>query len=136
MNHPQNPDDPASLSLKPGKAGSGSKPDFGNVRSGASSTEPAATSKPGPDFGNVQSSARSTEEAVGDTEYTVQKGDTLSHIAQAHYGRASQWRRIFDANRGLLDDPDRIQPGQVLRIPPAEAREDDRTTTSPHGDKR
>jgi nucleoid-associated protein YgaU len=136
MSNPQNPDDPASLSLKPGRAGSGSKPDFGNVRSGARSTEPEVAADPRPDFSNVQSSARSTEQGVGATEYTVRKGDTLSHIAQAHYGRASQWRLIFDANRDLLDDPDRIQPGQVLKIPPGEAREDDRTTTSPHGDKR
>jgi nucleoid-associated protein YgaU len=49
--------------------------------------------------------------------YTVEKGDTLSHIAKAHYGRASKWRAIFEANRDILDDPDRIQPGQVLTIP-------------------
>ena len=137
MSRPQNPNDPGSLSLKPGGTASGApdrssgKPDFGNVRSGVTSTEDKATSRP--DFGNVQSSVSSTEEAVGERRYTVQKGDTLSHIAKAHYGRASQWSRIFEANRDQLDDPDRIQPGQVLRIP-AETREDDGTTTSPHGD--
>ncbi|HEY4529064.1 MAG TPA: LysM peptidoglycan-binding domain-containing protein [Luteimonas sp.] len=86
-----------------------------------------------PDFGNVQSSVSSTEAAVGDREYTVQQGDTLSHIARAHYGRASEWSRIFEANRDQLDDPDRIRPGQVLRIPFA-AREDDGSRTNPHGD--
>lgn len=132
MSKPQNPDDPGSLSLKPGSTPSEKRPDFSNVRSNVRSTEDEATSKP--DFGNVQSSVRSTEEVVGQVNYTVQKGDTLSHIAQAQYGKASQWQRIFDANRDQLDDPDRIQPGQVLRIPAA-AREDDGTTTSPHGDK-
>lgn len=135
MTRPQNPNDPGSLSLKPGKASAGGDtPDFSNVRSGVSSTEAPAT-KDRPDFSNVQSSVASTEASPGDSRYTVRKGDTLSHIAQAHYGRASEWPRIFEANRDLLDDPDRIQPGQVLTIPAA-AREDDRTTTSPHGDKR
>jgi nucleoid-associated protein YgaU len=51
--------------------------------------------------------------------YTVQPGDTLSSIARQVYGKASLWRVIFDANRDILDDPGRIRPGQVLRIPPA-----------------
>jgi hypothetical protein len=49
--------------------------------------------------------------------YTVQRGDTLSKIAQAHYGDAAQYPRIFEANRPLLRDPDEIYPGQTLRIP-------------------
>jgi nucleoid-associated protein YgaU len=49
--------------------------------------------------------------------YTVQRGDTLSKIAQAHYGDANQYPRIFEANRPLLRDPDEIYPGQTLRIP-------------------
>lgn len=52
------------------------------------------------------------------TFYTVQAGDTLSGIAKDHYGRASQYMAIFEANRPMLDNPDRIYPGQVLRIPP------------------
>ncbi|MBJ6979199.1 LysM peptidoglycan-binding domain-containing protein [Luteimonas sp. MC1782] len=136
MSTPQNPKDPGSLSLKPrgttpGNQDRTGKPDFGNVQSGVSSTEQVASSRP--DFSNVQSSVTSTEEAVGERQYTVQRGDTLSHIAKAHYGRASQWSRIFEANRDQLEDPDRIQPGQVLRIPAA-TREDDGGTTSPHGD--
>ncbi|MBJ6981904.1 LysM peptidoglycan-binding domain-containing protein [Luteimonas sp. MC1572] len=123
MSNPQNPNDPASLSLQSDrKAETGNKPgkaDFSNVRSAVDSTEAAAPR--GADFGNVQSSVSSTEDMAGATSYTVQKGDTLSHIAKAQYGKASQWRRIFDANRDQLDDPDRIQPGQVLKIPPAEA---------------
>jgi nucleoid-associated protein YgaU len=47
----------------------------------------------------------------------VVKGDTLSHIAKAHYGKPNKWHVIFDANRDQLQDPDKIMPGQVLRIP-------------------
>lgn len=51
--------------------------------------------------------------------HTVAKGDTLSGIAKQVYGDANKWRLIFEANRGTLDDPDRIYPGQVLTIPDA-----------------
>lgn len=49
--------------------------------------------------------------------YTVAKGDTLSKIAKQHYGDANKYPRIFEANKPMLKDPDRIYPGQVLRIP-------------------
>jgi nucleoid-associated protein YgaU len=51
------------------------------------------------------------------TYYTVQRGDTLSKIAQAHYGDASKYRVIFEANRPMLQNPDKIYSGQMLRIP-------------------
>jgi nucleoid-associated protein YgaU len=54
----------------------------------------------------------------GSAFYTVQKGDTLSAIAKRHYGEANAYMAIFEANRPMLDHPDRIYPGQVLRIPP------------------
>ena len=53
----------------------------------------------------------------------VEKGDTLSAIAKQFYGRAGAWRDIFEANRDQLDDPDRIFPGQVLKIPAIHAGE-------------
>lgn len=53
------------------------------------------------------------------TFYTVVRGDTLSKIAQQHYGKASRYMVIFEANRPMLEHPDKIYPGQVLRIPPA-----------------
>ena len=95
------------------------KADFSDVQSKVESTEQIR-----PDFSDVQSSISSTEQITSATadeaqSYTVQKGDTLSHIAKQFYGKASKWNAIFDANRDQLDDPDRIQPGQVLRIPPA-----------------
>ncbi|HYE14852.1 MAG TPA: LysM peptidoglycan-binding domain-containing protein [Pyrinomonadaceae bacterium] len=46
--------------------------------------------------------------------YTVQKGDTLSAVGQRH---GVAWRDIFEANRDQLDDPDKIRPGQQLRMP-------------------
>jgi nucleoid-associated protein YgaU len=49
--------------------------------------------------------------------YTVQKGDTLSAIAKTHYGDAGKYMAIFEANKPMLSDPDKIYPGQVLRIP-------------------
>jgi LysM repeat protein len=49
--------------------------------------------------------------------YTVQKGDTLSRIAKALYGDSSLYRKIFEANRDKLSDPDKIMPGQVLVVP-------------------
>jgi nucleoid-associated protein YgaU len=55
------------------------------------------------------------------TFYTVVSGDSLSKIAKKHYGDASKYPVIFEANRPMLQDPDKIYPGQVLRIPPAAA---------------
>jgi len=52
--------------------------------------------------------------------YTVKSGDTLSGIAKAQYGNAMKYPVIFEANRPMLGDPDKIYPGQVLRIPPLE----------------
>jgi nucleoid-associated protein YgaU len=49
--------------------------------------------------------------------YTVEKGDTLSGIAKKFYGDASDYPVIFEANKPMLSDPDKIYPGQVLRIP-------------------
>lgn len=51
------------------------------------------------------------------TEYTVKAGDTLSKIAKEHLGSANAYMKIFDANKDQLTDPDKIRPGQVLKIP-------------------
>ncbi|HEY7161289.1 MAG TPA: LysM peptidoglycan-binding domain-containing protein [Acidobacteriota bacterium] len=50
--------------------------------------------------------------------YTVVKGDTLSKISKEFYGNANAYMKIFNANKDQLSDPDKIQVGQVLRIPP------------------
>lgn len=98
------------------------KADFSDVQSDVQSTEQVHKRA---DFSDVQSTISPTEQinsatAGQEQTYTVQKGDTLSHIARQFYGKAGKWNAIFEANRDQLDDPDRIQPGQVLRIPPAE----------------
>jgi nucleoid-associated protein YgaU len=50
--------------------------------------------------------------------HTVVRGDTLSAIAKQFYGNANKYMVIFEANKPMLSHPDKIYPGQVLRIPP------------------
>ena len=63
-----------------------------------------------------QSDAESDEEAV--VFYPVEKGDTLSGIAKRLYGDSNKYMQIFEANKPMLSHPDKIYPGQVLRVPP------------------
>lgn len=49
--------------------------------------------------------------------HTVEKGEWLSKIAKKYYGDANKFNVIFEANKPMLDHPDKIYPGQVLRIP-------------------
>ena len=49
--------------------------------------------------------------------YTVKSGDTLSAIAKEHLGSANAYMKIFELNKDQLTDPDKIKPGQVLRLP-------------------
>jgi len=49
--------------------------------------------------------------------YTVKAGDTLSAIAKEHLGSAGAYMKIFELNRDQLTDPDKIKPGQVLKLP-------------------
>lgn len=58
-----------------------------------------------------------TQTYVINQAYLVKKGDTLSKIAAEHYGDARLYPRIFEANRDVLTDPNKTQPGQKLRIP-------------------
>lgn len=75
------------------------KADFSNVQSGSSSTAPSPAA------------------AAAASTYVVQKGDSLSRIAKERYGNANEWRKIYDANRDQIKDPDLIYPGQTLKIP-------------------
>ena len=82
----------------------------------------AATASSGADFSNVSGGSSTTVGAASSGEwtsrtYTVQKGDTLSKIAKEMYGDANKYPAIFEANKPMLKDPDKIYPGQVLRIP-------------------
>lgn len=69
--------------------------------------------------GSVQAATAAPGTASNATlrTHVVQKGDTLSTIAERTYGKAGRWTDIYAANRDLLDDPDCIQPGQVLQLP-------------------
>ena len=51
--------------------------------------------------------------------YTVVKGDNLSKISKQFYGDPNKYMKIFEANKPMLSHPDKIYPGQMLRIPPA-----------------
>lgn len=90
------------------------KADFSDVTSKVDSTAQVVQKA---DFSDVSARVDSTAEIVGEQSYTVQKGDSLSKIAKRFYGDGNAWKRIFEANRDVLDDPDKIFPGQNLRIP-------------------
>jgi LysM repeat protein len=64
-----------------------------------------------------QPAAVGTSGAAGGRTYTVKSGDTLSKIAKEHLGDANSYMKIFDANKDQLTDPDKIKPGQTLKIP-------------------
>ena len=86
-------------------------------RQGGGATAP----RPKADFSDVQAGASSSAPAAEPAQrtYTVVAGDSLSKIAKRFYGDANQWRRIFEANRDKIQNPDLIHPGQVLNIPEA-----------------
>ena len=94
------------------------KADFSDVSAKVTSTEQIVEKV---DFSDVTARVESTEEIVGQQTYTIEKGDTLSKIAKQHFGNANAWKQIFEANRDTLDDPDRIFPGQVIKLPPKPA---------------
>ncbi len=79
-----------------------------------SSIQPAAGAAPAP-AANDAGDADSDEEAV--VFHTVERGDTLSGIAKSLYGDAGKYMKIFEANQPMLSHPDKIYPGQVLRVP-------------------
>ena len=68
--------------------------------------------------GEVEDEVETDDDREPSRFYTVEKGDSLSKIAKAMYGNAMKYPVIFEANKPMLTDPDKIYPGQVLRIPP------------------
>ena len=65
---------------------------------------------------NIKASGQRSATAE-QTTYTVKAGDTLSKIAKQFLGDANAYMDIFNANKDQLSDPDKIKPGQVLKIP-------------------
>ncbi len=67
----------------------------------------------------VDADALETEDAapIDDIFYEIQKGDTLWRVAEIYYKDGSRYKEIFEANREVIKDPDKIYPGQMIRIP-------------------
>lgn len=61
--------------------------------------------------------------AVAFEKYTVQKNDTLQKISKKFYGTTKKWKKIFDANQGVLKSPNKVYPGQVINIPTEQLKE-------------
>jgi nucleoid-associated protein YgaU len=66
-----------------------------------------------------QGAAGQPAAATGMDTYTVKSGDSLSKIAKQFYGDPMQYKKIFEANKDQISNPDLIQPGWVLKIPKA-----------------
>ena len=66
---------------------------------------------------NVRPARAARRSATRGKTYTVKAGDTLSKIAKEHLGDANAYMKIFNANKDQLTDPDKIKPGQVLKLP-------------------
>ena len=67
--------------------------------------------------GEGEDNIEAADDAPAARFYTVKSGDSLSKIAKAMYGDPMRYPEIFEANTPMLKDPDKIYPGQVLRIP-------------------
>ncbi|MDW8845878.1 peptidoglycan-binding protein LysM [Erwinia sp. MMLR14_017] len=65
----------------------------------------------------VEDNVKVQQAATESKFYTVKKGDTLSAISKEVYGDAGKYNKIFEANKPMLSHPDKIYPGQTLRIP-------------------
>jgi nucleoid-associated protein YgaU len=68
-------------------------------------------------MGSVAAADAAATTAASAKRYTVKSGDTLSKIAKQVYGDASQWKKIHEANRAKIPNPDLIHPGDELTIP-------------------
>ena len=66
---------------------------------------------------SVEDAIEAEEPAPAAVFHTVEKGDTLWAVSSKAYGDGSKYMKIFEANKPMLSDPDKIYPGQVLRIP-------------------
>jgi nucleoid-associated protein YgaU len=68
----------------------------------------------------------------GQPLYRIGPDDTLTGIAQRHLGRASRWQEIYESNQDVLQSPDNLTPGTVIRLPPDASR----VSLAPDSDRR
>lgn len=91
-----------------------------NVEAAKPEPAPAATPEPAPKAGTAANEGNQNGGQGGERTYTVKSGDTLWNISKEVYGNGSKYMKIFEANTDLLTNPDKIFPGQVLKIPTLE----------------
>lgn len=91
-----------------------------HIRIGRAPVPVSGTPAPTTIAGAVAGASGYPDVAPSSKFYTVVSGDTLSKIAKKEYGDANAYNAIFEANKPMLKHPDKIFPGQVLRIPPKE----------------
>lgn len=90
----------------------------GNVKGvGKAISEIQVVDAPGPAPAELQAAGGGGGMAAPVDYYVIQKGDTLSALAKRFYGDGSQYPKLFEANREVIKDPDRIFVGQKIRIP-------------------
>ncbi len=90
----------------------------GEARSQAEAEKAVLAAGNVPGISQVDDQLAVKEKAAPSQYHRVASGDTLSKIAKQYYGDAMKYPEIFEANKPMLTDPDKIYPGQVLRIPP------------------
>ncbi len=102
------------------RRGTAAKPE--QLQNGSGLNVPGAEGYSSAEPDGTRQSTESERSAVsGGGEITtihyVQKGETLSEIARHYYGSANEWRKIIEANRNVLKDPDKLKAGMRLAIP-------------------
>ncbi|MEL7296158.1 MAG: LysM peptidoglycan-binding domain-containing protein [Pseudomonadota bacterium] len=89
----------------------------------AAAAEAAIAAKQQAEAAAAEAAAEAEEAAANDDDevelYVVQSGDTLGKIAKEFLGKSSAYMKIFEANAGIIDDPNKIYVGQTIRIPKA-----------------
>jgi nucleoid-associated protein YgaU len=110
----------AAMAIKRVLAGRTAQASAGTATSGPGTAKPGTTASnipPPPPAQDARTQAQPAAAASGERWHEVVRGDSLSKIAAKYYGDGNSWRKIFEANRDTIKDPDLIRPGQRLRIP-------------------
>jgi nucleoid-associated protein YgaU len=81
--------------------------------------KPASGAATAESEGSAAGESATTDASTGETArfYVIQKGDTLYAVAKEFYGNGMKYPQLFEANREVIEDPDKIYPGQKIRIP-------------------